>query len=62
MENTKPGFFCRLFGAKKASKTVAPTAAAVRGETAKGRSGLFKAGTDRMKKKKASSEQAKKTE
>lgn len=62
VENTKPGFFCRLFGAKKASKTGAPTAAAVRGETANGRSGLFKAGTDRMKKKKASSEQAKKTE
>lgn len=62
VENTKPGFICRLFGAKKASKTGAPTAAAVRGETAKGRSGLFKAGTDRMKKKKASSEQAKKTE
>ena len=62
VENTKPGFFCRLFGAKKASKTGAPIAAAVRGETAKGRSGLFKAGTDRMKKKKASSEQAKKTE
>ena len=62
VENTKPGFFCRLFGAKKASKTGATTAAAVRGETAKGRSGLFKAGTDRLKKKKASSEQAKKTE
>lgn len=62
VENTKPGFFCRLFGAKKASKTGAPIAAAVRGETAKGRSGLFKAGTDRLKKKKASSEQAKKTE
>ena len=62
VENTKPGFFCRLFGAKKASKKGAPIAAAVRGETAKGRSGLFKAGTDRLKKKKASSEQAKKTE
>ncbi|WP_294463515.1 hypothetical protein, partial [uncultured Ruminobacter sp.] len=61
VENTKPGFFCRLFRGKKTVPAKTATAAAARSVPAKGRGGLFKAGSVRLKKKGASSEPANKT-
>lgn len=60
-ESSKTGFFSRLFRGKKAVPAKTATAAAARSVPAKGRSGLFKAGSVRLKKNGASSEPANKT-
>lgn len=59
-ESSKPGFFSRLFRGKKGLPGNTATAPAARSVQAKGRSGLFKAGSVRLKKKEASSEPANK--